>query len=878
KLLGNKNTLELTEQLITFLQSIQAQEDYFALCALPMPVFKRKETIKSGERAQEKELVERVAYYKSAVSALVKEHLGAIAGEEEEETRFNGAARLAALLAEIILRFDEVYTELKREQAKLDYNDLEHITLELLSVPAIAEEVRGKYDYVFVDEYQDINPVQERIISAVSGENVFLVGDVKQSIYAFRGSKSIYFNQKQAEYEKAGSSLYLTSNFRSGREILAAVNRVFCLAMTARSCGIPYAQKPMSGGDGYGENGGRVAVHLVREEEKESVSRGVYSVMEEYERAKTEREDNAEAKEVLKIIEAELHSQYYDPDEKRFRAVTYGDIAVLSRKKSGTIASIIRYLSENGVPVATANKVNICAYPEIRQLVDILSLIDNRQQDVALCSALLSGMGGLTNAELAEIRIRFNAKGRTFRVCAELYSRLENDTAQKLKAFYAMLDKYAALSCILSAGELIQRLVAEAKLEIEWLARGDGARRVGRIRAFALQAQDKNLHEFLIYLRSLDYELPLGANDGENAVKVLTMHASKGLEYPVVILGALSENFHGDDADEVLYSENYTLAPRYYNLEKRLVYGTLLRNLIKMENREEELKGELNLLYVAMTRAKYALHLLINEKDAAQYADPLYAKKYAELLPLYCFEGQIIESAELSPFERRQAIVTGVNDGLVEDILSSFRRPYPYAIDVSLPVKSSATEILQTNREQEEYYPGYRLVPEEKTDVKKTEIGTAYHAFLEHADFAKNGREELERMQKNGVLPSEQLSLLSAEKTEKILSMSVFKRLQGAELHREQPFMVMLPVKEIFGAQSEEKTLFQGFIDLLAITPQGVEIVDYKYSFHTAEELKGRYAQQITLYKKAVATIMKIKEEGIRTTLVNVQTLQEIEL
>ena len=876
--LGNKSTAQLLSQMLSFIKEVLAAKDYFAFCALPMPAFKRKESIRKEGRAREKEIVEQVAFYRAALGDIIKEHMGAAADEQIERERFLNARQTAARLAAFLLRFDERYEALKKERAKLDYNDLEHIALRLLSDPAVAAEVRGRFDYVFVDEYQDINPVQEQIISLVGGDNVFLVGDVKQSIYAFRGSKSAYFTQKQAAFSSVGHSLFLTSNFRSTDGILSAVNRVFCRAMTGELCGIDYAAKPMQGGSGYAGDPGRVSVHLVREEKGEPRERGVYSVLEEYEAARGRSYESAEAREILNIIEEELHGQVFDLDEKRLRPVRYGDIAVLSRKKEGKINEIVAYLAENGIPVSAAAKTDICAFPEIRQLIDILSLIDNREQDIPLCSALLSAMGGLDNAALAAIRLRYPLRRTSFRACVRAYARdFADETAQKLKAFFSLLEKYAVLSQVSGAGELIERLIAETGLETDWLSREDGARRLARIRALALQAQDKNVHDFLAYLKSLDYQLPVGENAGDGAVKVLTMHASKGLEYPVVILADLGASFHGADRGEVSYSETFGIAPRCYEREKRLVYDTLLRRLIRREEREEELKSELNILYVAMTRAKYSLHIVLGEKDAANFSDPLYAKNYAQLLPLDCFEGQIAPAYPArAPFARRQTLVTGGDKALTEKIVRSFSPVYPYAADVGLPVKSSASDMLRA--EGEEYYAVHRLVEEDESEqgADRTAVGTAYHAFLQYADFGADGKEELERLRKTGLLSEEQYDLISAERAQKILSMPVFKRLKDAQLYREQPFLVFLPADEILGAASKEEVLFQGVMDLLAIAPDGVEIVDYKYSSRPAADIRRHYAPQIALYKKAAAKIMKIDENSIRTTIVNIRTGEEI--
>jgi ATP-dependent helicase/nuclease subunit A len=204
--------------------------------------------------------------------------------------------------------------------------------------------------------------------------------------------------------------------------------------------------------------------------------------------------------------------------------------------------------------------------------------------------------------------------------------------------------------------------------------------------------------------------------------------------------------------------------------------------------------------------------------------------------------------------------------------------PYPRAADVTLPVKSSASGLMQEQNE-DEYFAPYDILlkaEEDRSQEEQQETGIAYHAFLERACFSADGAEELERLQRSGALPDEQVRLLSAEKCREILGMPVFRRLADAQLYREQPFMVSLPAREMLAVDSERKVLFQGAIDLLAVGKEGVEIVDYKYSSRAAAGIREHYAVQIKLYKKAVAAIMRIEESAIRTTIVNIRSGEEI--
>ena len=193
---GRKKSADNAEELLTALASLLTAPDYFAACAQPCPAFSAKERLKKDDTPQFADHVAALAAVKDKVKGIFAELADTLSREEELQNYLSSGA-IAESLSEYLLKFDEKYGELKREKALLDYNDLEHIALELLSLPQIAEEVRGKYRYVFVDEYQDVNPVQEKLLSAVGGENVFLVGDIKQSIYGFRGSKSVFFAEKQ---------------------------------------------------------------------------------------------------------------------------------------------------------------------------------------------------------------------------------------------------------------------------------------------------------------------------------------------------------------------------------------------------------------------------------------------------------------------------------------------------------------------------------------------------------------------------------------------------------------------------------------------------------------------------------------------------------
>lgn len=842
--------------------ALLAADELFGMAAaaqapLEVAVMPRTTKAEGEERIRLKDL--------SACSKAIKElnaELREYGAREEEYARHKNANRRAAALASLALRYGDAYAALKREANVLDYDDLEQCALRILRNDAVQKELREKYRYVFVDEYQDVNPVQEKIISLVSGEEVFLVGDPKQAIYGFRGSRSQYFIDKTKSLEHP---LSLTSNFRSAAEVLDAVNRVFA----PLSPDYP----PMNGGLRYGSYRGGVFFHTVREAEKERRERGIYSVLESAGRA----EPDALAEQAARLAEEELGKSWYDVDEedeaKRFKTVTYGDIAVLTRKNTGDAERIVRALAARGIPVTSSSKINVCDCFEARLLIDWLSWLDNAEQDIPLATAMLSAIGGFTDGELVRIRARFPSPFTFREACAEYRAKMADGMAKKLNAFWDTAATLRKQSRIRTAAELMNMLLAMG-LEAQIAAKPAGRDRLARVRRLIAEAERcGGIHEFLARLKASGDRVEYAESGGEGAVKVLTMHASKGLEYPVVILASLDGNFHGAEKDELMWTEELLAVPRCYDTEKKLVSETLMRRAAAVLQRREELLQERNLLYVAMTRARCRLHMLFEERDHA--LSPRYAKRFSDMIDFVSCADYFVPDgeAELPPAPERHAYASE-NRGAEElaALVSVYAKPYAHASGVPLPVKDSASGLIRAQEtpasaDFDDWEGGHT-----------SEEGLAYHAFLEHVEFGKDAEEELARMREQGVLSEERLSLLDAGKLRKILAMPCFAALAGKRVLREQTFLARIPAREIYDTDAEDEVVFQGAIDLLCETPQGYLIIDYKYSGRGDDGLRERYGKQILLYKKAAARALRVDENTISARIVNVARLREIEL
>ncbi|MBQ4268462.1 MAG: UvrD-helicase domain-containing protein [Clostridia bacterium] len=905
-------------------ENVEKTEDFFALPpVLEKGKIPRKETARKDDGEERLQNVELLDVLKKKIVEAFETDLLPETDRREAFDAYLRAGELATALAKYLLIYDDTYKAVKQEKGLLDFSDLEHYTLQLLSREDVSKEIHEKYRYVFVDEYQDVNPVQEAILNGLYGDNVFLVGDVKQSIYGFRGSESKYFNQKYAQYkgEDGAHALDLSKNFRSAKNILRAVNLQFTQSMTEENGSVDYKNgHQMDGGDLYGENLGRVQLHLIGKDVKVLETPTEFQGSDTPAPAFTEsagvderaaddgESDEAQPKEVYSvkaktaektkkrtglgialknIIDRERGRKWFDFEAKppAFKEVKYSDIAILTRKNSSDLKRAMEELSEAGIPVSTSAGVNVCDYPEIKTLIDILKYIDNSRQDVPLCSALVS-VGGLSPDELSKIRLAYPDGGYSpqksvekrqnsvscFREACERYALEKNDTvAARLKKFFAYFQKIRVLSTVRDAGSLLSQIITDARLEAQFLLRSEKEACLKRIRRFIDEANSPEplcVHDFLDKLADLEYKIEYNENGGENSVHLMTMHSSKGLEYPVVIINDLNESFGSDKDRRVYVNEKYGLAPQAFDRENMLYSSTVTRLLHEKESALSSVADELNIYYVALTRAKYALHVMLKNKTPIM--DAKYAKTQADFTDFglwdeFWGDEAAMEAASELPFEQpRQDMAQDVDEQEKREIIEAYGWCYAYGGYENLPVKRTATKLLEdgvkfaekqgateddcvmstldgdedllsenakTAAKREAQFEGKReCFDDEDFDDEdfddeafggQTSIdeGIAYHAFLEQFDFSllfggaalsKVVETELLRMKNNRLIDSYLLSLLKVKKCVEILKNPIFKTLQGCRLLREQQFLAgvtaneVLALKQAFGGTLEE--------------------------------------------------------------------------
>ncbi len=787
-------------------------------------------------------------------------------------------------LVDLVKLYSKNFYSLKEKEGALDFNDLEHKTLELLkSNPDVLAAVKEKYEYIFADEYQDVNGVQEEILTLISHDNLFMVGDVKQSIYAFRGCNPDIFAKKYHDYlnnSSLGEAISLDRNFRSSDKVLNAVNSVFSSVITKEHGDVDYAKNPMLAGGLYGDGYGDATLHVIQTEKADNKPiDGLYNLLEDALSPKIQ-EDFYEGALISKIILSELEKTLYDEKEKKERKVELGDIAVLTRNSSGYTDEIIKHLVREGVPVVSESKANILDFPEIKLLTDVLKLIDFYADDPPLASVLKSAIGRVSDEELAKIRA-FGLENITsrekpsFLACVEKYSSDGNDQElkNKLLFFKEYFDKIRILSEFLGAGELLAKIMRDTGLDLEIAGRNLGKVRLARVERFiaesTINGKELSSSEFLDKITSSEGFNATSEVAGENAVKVMSMHSSKGLEYPIVIIPGLHKEFNAlDDRQEVLFSRKYGVAVYHYDEQTKTRSSTLARTFFKRVASLERANEEARVFYVAMTRAKARLHLVTTKevKKAHSEGDYLSTTSFTDFLSLKDMPVKSYAQSELSLGENRLVKTVELSCGresLIDLIYQNLTFEYPYAKDIGLPLKSSVTSANNRHREKQEIaLDSQRKIPHFAFEDDLLKKGTAYHKFLEVCDLAdKNANNQLIRLLNEGKLKKEDAERLDIALLGNILSLPLWDGLKGYKLYREQPFLTTFTARELYGEDSDAPILIQGIIDLIAVCGDKVVLVDYKTSAHSPERLKKDYSMQLSLYKKAIEKCLNLTVE-----------------
>lgn len=795
---------------------------------------------------------------------------------------------LAASLYRVLERFEREYAALKRDEHMLDYDDMISYAYRLLQDDDAAERYAGRYDYIFVDEYQDTNPVQEALISRISrADNRFMVGDIKQSIYRFRLADPLIFLEKTREFEGEAEDkrvIRMNENFRSAPGVIAPINFVMSRLMSRGMGEIEYTRQERL--LAKREAGGGMEVLLTDygagEEEDEAMGAA-------------EREAHTVARRIVQLLE--------ETDDDGKAKYEPADICVLLRKTRVNSQVFAQVFSEYGINSETPDG-RFTQFIGVEVFVNLLKVVDSFGSDIALLSVMRSHIGGFDEREMALIRQA--DRSHSFYKAFLAYAEYEDALGEKCRAFLAKIHRWR----LLCRGIALPAFLTLLKNETDYAARLavlPGGRRKKEAfaqffsRCLAYAEKQRTLFSLVTQLEDIykskgAYSEFRQAGDRSGCVRIMSVHKSKGLEFPVVILARMDTKFSRNDTSQpVLLHSALGIASDIICAEQRSIRKTQTKELFKYVMNKEMKSEELRVLYVAMTRAKERLILsgtvkkpeefFCEQSQSFAWYDLLAKNSPLEwtlsaLLPLPCmadwYQGtkpekedmEIAHSLVGEAAERRQK---EREFDLKACLLSAGRKPYRPFLRYEaprIPVKIGVSTLRALDDEEGEVRPAYHAADSKAGGDGGAELGTLVHLFLQHVDFKSKSVEALEaeaqRMIEALILTEQEAARIRGffPQIADFLLSDLAYRIRGSKrVLREVPFSLSVTAEELGIEKSEERVMVQGIIDLVFEEEGKWVLVDYKSNMADESRLIAlatAYQTQMDLYKKALSRITKM--------------------
>ena len=772
----------------------------------------------------------------------------------------------------LAMEYDENYSSAKRDRNVIDFADLEHFALRVLRQ---TDEYREFFKEICVDEYQDTNRLQEEIIKELDGGQVFLVGDVKQSIYKFRQAKPEIFMKKYDEFapldeseEGVDTLINLSRNFRSRAEVLDGVNSLFRSIMRKEIGGIEYTSDvELYPGASFG----------IKEEDRQ------YSMNPETELLLYNTED-MDADDDVRSAEAAMIAakirELTDPDTgvmvwdgKKYRRAMLSDIVILLRSANASGDVYLNTLLDVGIRAHCDTNKGYFDSTEVRTMLSILKAVDNSRKDIPLVAFLRSPVIGMTDDELVSWRKKPEALG-------ELGS-------YKLNRAMEMLGRYRSMGRYMSIGDLITYIYDDTGYYDYAMSLPAGNVRranLDKLRQMAYEYATtgyRGLFNFIRYIDKLEtYDTDFGeasaVGQNDDAVRIMSIHKSKGLEFPICFVAACDKKFNQLDSNQsLLIDDELGIACPYVDVQNRIKQKTFGQMAVRFKVRNDNIGEELRILYVAMTRAKEKLFLTGAIKNEQKFIESRGASPGRTSFSDILNDSGYLKWIMASGIDYKYTICDGRDDNDIRSATSveSIRKyldsavvdpaerdrysaifdfEYSHRADVNLRNKISISELKKRwmlDQYAEETFMG------ERSAAGGAERGTLYHSVMEKLDYSDPERSL-------SVLPAE----VQREDIERFISSGLGKQFIDAyasgRLFRERQFIMGIPACELQIADTDEPVLVQGIIDAFIMSPdgKGCILVDYKTDRVSSEdELKKRYEGQLHYYALAVEKMRNCK-------------------
>lgn len=955
---------------------------------------KKDDSVSAEKRELVKAMRERV---KSLLGTLSEKYFASGPKQWLAECRQADAALCE--LVDLALLFGERLTEKKREKNLLDFEDMEHLALQILlkeeengqMVPSdTALEYREQFVEILIDEYQDSNLVQEFLLQSISGEddgrfNRFMVGDVKQSIYKFRLARPELFLEKFATYQKEDGNCVrvdLKQNFRSRHEVTDCVNDLFLQLMHRELGGVEYdadvalypaAQFPEA--DGEAADARDKSAEIRRHQQKrridaaaEAREKGAAPGGEEKQGSAVPEGEDCEASTARSPYEPELciaaisGEKGEDPKELeakmiagkireivgklpvrdsesgQLRPARYQDIVILLRTTSGWDETFKKILEENAIPVFVTSKTGYFAATEVQTVLNFLRVLNNPLQEIPLFGVLKSVLFGFSDAQLATLRALDETGKRCLYDCVKLaagegesgegsvgYGSGSNGADASLRekccSFLSFLNCYREYAVYLPIHKLMEQFLEETGYLYTVSALPGGVQRRINVEMLLTRAESfektsySGLFHFIRYMEQLEkYDIDYGetgaSDENADVVRIMSIHKSKGLEFPVCFVSGLSKRFNRQDSvAPVLMDMDLGLAIDWVDPTARIRHTTLKKNVLARKLNADSMGEELRVLYVALTRAEEKLILTgtckedkLPREDATQGAYGYSALRLQEassyydlVLPAWQSVGrrlQICTQEELLQAELvRASLGYNSRQKLFEEagkepeaaelaLCERLQKPYAHENLAGLFVKTTVSELKKEGMQEEaaeglELFPEEEVVPylpqfvrEQEETVSGTTRGSAYHRLLEIFPFERQEtwtaakiRTVIEECKADRRLSEEYAAAINVYKIRAFLQTPLAARMAKAaksnRLHREQPFVLGLSANRLNTDFPEDETvLIQGIIDVYLEEEDGIVLADYKTDLvKDPKELILRYRVQLDYYEEALVRL-----------------------
>ncbi len=852
---------------------------------------------------------------------------------EENKACQNAVVMLITLVQEFMEGLDLE----KRKKGYIDFHDMEHMALQILlkqgedglEYSPIAKSYQDLFEEVMVDEYQDSNLVQEYLVSAVSRqekgkENRFMVGDVKQSIYKFRLARPELFMDKYHDYEvesDAAVRIDLKKNFRSRKEVLDSVNAIFSKTMTKDLGGISYDDN--------------AALHLGGTF-LEATGMQTELLLADGDKPEQFKADEWEAYVVARRIQDLVKESYVqEEDGSGFRKAEYRDIVLLFRSPSNFEAVYKSMFEQMGIPLYMTSGSGYFDALEVQQVLHFLQVIENPHWDLSMYAVCTSVFGEMTESQLAKVKVNsvheeelepsFYEKLLDYQEVGE-----EEEIKSKIANLQEKISIYRRQMEYLSVSELLRNIFADSYYKEKVLALPDGEKRLANVELLQVKAVNfgktnyHGLFAFLSYMeqmkkQEIDYGEANSLVEHANVVRVMSIHKSKGLEFPITFVCGMGQNYKMKDKQQMILIDNdLGLGLDYININRRSKNKTLRKHTIALKMEQEILAEEQRILYVAMTRAKEKLilcgymekawetmeresELVLRADGTCLLSDLLAAKSYLQLcllvrspeLPIEIkiitkeavLEGEIVDTVRKEMGREKLYEVLEEEKENPYDAILAYR--YAYQNLEALYYKTTVSEIksraiLQEEEpshilyeERESYVPDFMLKQEEKEEkLTAAQRGTAYHRVLEAINFSERakyiGNEDacLQALVDQKRITRKQKECISHYALQQFFQSDLCQRMEqaskGGLLEKEKSFFLGVDAFELDAKLPKgEQILVQGMIDAYFEEDGELVLVDYKTDYITdIEELRLRYGIQMKYYTLALEKALgkKVKE------------------